>query len=132
MVKILFVLNLALNCQGSISWWEKKGTPSDRRCVDVASDSQNWYYDKCMRLSSENGHSKFGVGFAPLSHFYFHFWFQQQKKIELKETLLNELQEKKKVIETERVSMELTGGQYRNSDTNYFYLGEKCSKTQEK
>jgi len=33
----------------------------------------------------------------------------EQKKIELKETLLNELQEKKKVIETERVSMELTG-----------------------
>ena len=40
----------------------------------------------------------------------FIFKFQQQKKIELKETLLNELQEKKKVIESERVSMELTGG----------------------
>lgn len=33
----------------------------------------------------------------------------EQKKVELKETLLNELQEKKKVIETERSSMELTG-----------------------
>lgn len=35
---------------------------------------------------------------------------QQQKKVELKETLLNELQDKKKVIESERTSMELTGG----------------------
>lgn len=33
----------------------------------------------------------------------------EQKKVELKETLLNELQEKKKVIESERISMELTG-----------------------
>ena len=37
----------------------------------------------------------------------------QQKKVELKETLLNELQEKKKVIESERISMELTGGQHK-------------------
>lgn len=44
-----------------------------------------------------------------IEHF-FPFWFQQQKKVELKETLLNELQEKKKVIESERISMELTGG----------------------
>lgn len=33
----------------------------------------------------------------------------EQKKVELKETLLNELQDKKKVIESERTSMELTG-----------------------
>ncbi|XP_068678845.1 sin3 histone deacetylase corepressor complex component SDS3-like isoform X2 [Montipora foliosa] len=33
----------------------------------------------------------------------------EQKKIELKEALLNDLQEKKKVIESERISMELTG-----------------------
>ena len=31
------------------------------------------------------------------------------------------------MIETERVSMELTGGQYRNFDTNC-YLGEEWSK----
>lgn len=33
----------------------------------------------------------------------------EQKKVELKKTLLNDLQEKKKVIESERISMELTG-----------------------
>ena len=37
-------------------------------------------------------------------------FFMQQKKVELKETLLSELQEKRKAIENERVSMELTGG----------------------
>jgi len=63
-----------------------------------------------------------------LSCFISIFDFSQQKKIELKETLLNELQEKKKVIETERVSMELTGGQYIHFDVNYYYLGKLCSK----
>jgi Sin3 histone deacetylase corepressor complex component SDS3 len=36
----------------------------------------------------------------------------QEKKIELKENLIVELEEKKRNIENERNSMELTGGEY--------------------
>ena len=36
--------------------------------------------------------------------------FIQRKKIEVKETLLQDLTEKKKAIETEKATLELTGG----------------------
>lgn len=45
----------------------------------------------------------------------------EDKKIELKENLIAELEEKKKMIENEKLTMELTGGKNKTGICHLFY-----------
>lgn len=52
----------------------------------------------------------------------------QEKKIELKKNLIEELEEKKKNIESERNSMDLTGGRVYVKKTHTSRLYISCQK----